>query len=218
MPAFRGKQRDGESSPSSDFASSYLPGANVVKMRDVSSGAMPPHSDPKPDRSVGLAGRHCRLARQCRTERGWASRPCHLARYGIRAPPVRHRSPPVSYSSNGPLLASLPGVTAVRFATFASAVVPVVLGLLLAGSYYIGEPDKPAQVEGISDARFNETVLCGSKPVLVDFCAAWCGPCRRLAPILEEVSRETDAVRFVKIDVDQHRELAASSTLPASPA
>ena len=62
----------------------------------------------------------------------------------------------------------------------------------------------------ITDANFEETVLNSSKPVLVDFWAAWCGPCRMVGPIIEEISTDFEGKAVVgKLDVDSNQEFAA---------
>ena len=63
-------------------------------------------------------------------------------------------------------------------------------------------------IQEITHADFEELVLKSDKPVLVDFNATWCGPCRMLKPILEEVSAERSDVKIVGIDVDENRDLA----------
>lgn len=61
----------------------------------------------------------------------------------------------------------------------------------------------------INSERFETEVLGSQGPVLVDFFATWCGPCRMLAPTLEELEAERSDVAFVKVDVDQSPDLAA---------
>ena len=57
-------------------------------------------------------------------------------------------------------------------------------------------------VTTITSDEFEEKVLNSNKPVIVDFYADWCGPCKRLQPIIEEVSKERDDVIFIKLNID----------------
>jgi thioredoxin 1 len=67
-----------------------------------------------------------------------------------------------------------------------------------------------ANVKEISDAVFKAEVLDAKVPVLVDFWAPWCGPCRAIAPVVEELASEYQGrASFVKINVDDHQQMAA---------
>ncbi len=62
----------------------------------------------------------------------------------------------------------------------------------------------------ITDASFEQEVLKSDKPVLIDFWAAWCGPCRMLHPIIDELEKDLgEKVVFGKVDIDQNQEYAA---------
>jgi thioredoxin 1 len=69
----------------------------------------------------------------------------------------------------------------------------------------------------VTDTTFQAEVLESEKPVLVDFWAAWCGPCRVIAPILEEIAAERDDLRIVKMDIDENPHTPASLGILAIP-
>ena len=65
-------------------------------------------------------------------------------------------------------------------------------------------------LKNTTDATFADDVLLSDKPVLVDFWATWCGPCRKVAPILEEISEQYgDKIEVVKLDTDANIDTAA---------
>ena len=65
--------------------------------------------------------------------------------------------------------------------------------------------------------QFENEVLRSDKPVLVDFFATWCGPCKMIAPVLEEIAEEREDIKVVKIDVDQAQELAIAYQVMSIP-
>jgi thioredoxin 1 len=70
----------------------------------------------------------------------------------------------------------------------------------------------------ITDTNFEETVLNAGKPALVDFWAVWCGPCRVIGPIVEEIAKEyADRVVVGKLDVDSNRDTAVKYGIQAIP-
>src|SRR4028118_1988412 len=70
----------------------------------------------------------------------------------------------------------------------------------------------------LNEGNFEEEVTRSSKPVLVDFWASWCGPCKLIAPLLDEIAKEKgDAVKVAKVDVDANQALSARYNIRAIP-
>ena len=73
-------------------------------------------------------------------------------------------------------------------------------------------------MEMINDTNFENEVLKADKPVLVDFFATWCGPCRQMLPIVTELSEEmADAIKIVKLDVDEAAKTAEKYEIQSIP-
>ena len=73
------------------------------------------------------------------------------------------------------------------------------------------------EVLKITADDFKKEVLEESKTVLIDFYADWCGPCKMLAPVLEEIAKENTNTKFVKINVDDAQELAMEYNIMSIP-
>ena len=69
----------------------------------------------------------------------------------------------------------------------------------------------------VTDANFQAEVIESETPVLVDFWAPWCGPCRLVAPVLEEIAAEREDVRVVKLNTDDNPQTAADYGILAIP-
>lgn len=97
-----------------------------------------------------------------------------------------------------------------------------------AGAKTTGQKEKDKNVKELNSEEFNskvydmtldETIYLGDKPAIVDFTATWCGPCQRIAPILESLAKEYDGkIVIYKVDVDKERELAKAFNVSSIPA
>lgn len=74
-----------------------------------------------------------------------------------------------------------------------------------------------SEITAVTTDSFKEEVLNAAKPVLVDFWAEWCGPCRRMTPVIDEIAQEVDTVKVCKINVEQNPQLAGLYQIQSIP-
>jgi len=81
-----------------------------------------------------------------------------------------------------------------------------------------GDENTGSNVLNLNSDNFSNEVLDANIPVIVDFYATWCGPCKKLSPVIEELSKEYEGkIKFGKIDVDKNEEIAAQYNIQSIP-
>ena len=74
------------------------------------------------------------------------------------------------------------------------------------------------EIDQVTDSNFQDEVLSSDKPVLVDFWAEWCGPCKMIGPVLEELALELgEKIKIVKVDVDSNNQTAMKYAIRSIP-
>lgn len=79
------------------------------------------------------------------------------------------------------------------------------------------EEGEKVEILKVTSLNFDDEVLKSNKTVLIDFYADWCGPCKMLSPIIEEVAKESKNVKFVKINIDDEQNLATKYNIMSIP-
>lgn len=92
-----------------------------------------------------------------------------------------------------------------------------VVGAPYTGAVTQGEKEKEMAVMVVTKDNFSNEVLQSEKPVLVDFWATWCGPCRMMAPVVEAIAAEHPELKVGKVDVDENPELAQQFNVMSIP-
>jgi thioredoxin 1 len=83
---------------------------------------------------------------------------------------------------------------------------------------YDKEPSMAGNVTEVTDNNFQAEVLESEVPVLVDFWAPWCGPCRMVAPVVEEIAQEhSDSLKVVKLNIDENQQTAMEFNVMSIP-
>ena len=85
--------------------------------------------------------------------------------------------------------------------------VAIVLAIGYFASIQVGKPGGP-EIDGPSDSSFKQTVLTSDMPVLVDFYADWCGPCKAMSPVLDEFAGKNRNIRVVRVNIDKDKDIA----------